>query len=264
MADAQTSHLHMNGPMIAGGSGYTLGELAALPEHPVHSSGLPLIDELCDRGIHSGEVWTIAAQSRMGATVLATQMAVAASRTAEVLFVNGHVGTRMMRDRVGRAAERSEAKATAWERLRLASWEPQPTWTPDQPFLHLRCRAGQAPHHHVDVFDTLDEAWSPHPWPTTAEERLQSLRSHREDSRWKDRAVVLTARVEPGPNFDSAWQRHWACAAFADVGDVQLEISIDGIERQLLLYRRGGHSRRFTLNLDIIGGLFWASKPAGQ
>ena len=86
MSAVQTPHLHMNGPMIAGGSGCTLAELAALPEHRVHSSGLPQLDDVCDGGIHSGEVWTIAAQSRMGVTALATKMAVAASQTAEVLF----------------------------------------------------------------------------------------------------------------------------------------------------------------------------------
>ncbi len=122
MVDAETPHLHMNGPMIAGGSGYTLIELAAIPEHRVHSSGLPQIDDVCDGGIHSGEVWTIAAQSRMGATALATKMAVAASQTAEVLFVNGHVGTRLLRDSVVRTAETSDLKATTSDRLRLASW----------------------------------------------------------------------------------------------------------------------------------------------
>jgi len=249
----------MNGPMIAGGSGYTLAELAALPEHRVHSSGLPQLDDVCDGGIHSGEVWTIAAQSRMGVTALATKMAVTASQTAEVLFVNGHVGTRLLRDSVVRTAETADWKATTFDRLRLASWEPQPNWLPETPALHLRCDERQTPFNQVDIFDTIDEMWNPNHWPATAEDRLQSLRSHREDSRRKDRSVVLTARVEPGSDFDSAWHRHWACAAFADVADVQIEISMRGIDRQLLVYRRGGGSHRFTLELDRTHGRVWTS-----
>jgi len=69
--------------------------------------------------------------------------------------------------------------------------------------------------------------------------------------------VVLTARVEPGSDFDAAWHRHWACAAFADVADVQIEISMRGIDRQLLVYRRGGGSHRFTLELDRTHGRVW-------
>lgn len=258
MVDTETPHLHMNGPMIAGGSGYTLEELAALPKPRVHSSGLPQIDDVCDGGIHSGEVWTIAAQSRVGVTALAIKMAVAASQTAEVLFVNGHVGTRLLRDSVVRTAETSDSNATAFARLRLASWERQPNWRPDAPALHLRCDEHQTPFNQLDIFDTIDEMWVPNYWPSTAEDRLQTLRSHREDSRCKDRSVVLTARVEPGSDFDSAWQRHWACAAFTDVADVQIEVFMQGFDRQLFLYRRGSGSHRFKLDLDGQRGRAWA------
>ncbi len=244
MPDDQQDQLHMNGPMIAGGAGYSLHELTNLADPIAHSTGLHELDEMCGGGLHTGEVWTIAGQSRSGTTLLATHIAVAASPTADVLFANGHVSTQLLRDRVLGMAVATDSVKSVRSRLRIASWEPVPRWVPEEH--HDAGSDGQAVHA-VDIFDTLDEMWMPDDWPPTAEARLTSVRSLRESARWQDRATVLVARVEPGPDFDVAWQRHWACSVFADVGDVQLEIRRTREQRTLHIYRRGSAQRGFRL-----------------
>lgn len=76
--------LPMHGPMVLGGADYSLDEWADLGEPMTYSTGAGAIDHACDGGLHPGEVWTIAAQSRVGATMLATQLAVAACQNAHM------------------------------------------------------------------------------------------------------------------------------------------------------------------------------------
>lgn len=253
--------VHRDGTMIAGGNGSRLSELAALGPLPTHSCGLDDLDRVSGGGILPGQIWTLAAQAGAGATMLATQIAVSASRTGQVLLANGHMGTHLLRDRVLAAADALQVDVGARARLMLASWEGLPSWETRDGERHWgdsQCAASD-----VVVLDTLDEMWRPPTWPTTPEARLRSLRWLREIAQGHGTAVLLTARVPPGPDFDAAWQRQWAREVFADVADVRLELR-GHRDRELLAYLRGRGWWDSALTVGPRHDRFYVLRPPGS
>lgn len=238
---------HRDGTLIAGGLGYSLDELAALPPLLTHSSGHAALDRAVGGGLCPGSIWTLAASGGAGATTFAVQAAASAAKTGSVLIANGHVASHLLAMRLRDAADRVGLDAAGLRRIRTASWLPLPTWT-GQPYdWDDQYRAAD-----VVILDTVDEMVRPrqlHRWSDAARAQLRYLR---ELAQAANTAVVLTARTPPMPrptgdwhidmtSFDAVCRMHWASPVFADVSDVGLRLVPSGpSERRVVAYVRGG------------------------
>lgn len=235
-------HLHFDGPMVAGGLGYTVEDLLAAPEPTALISGVEWIDQLTG-GIAPGAVWTISGPTGVGVTTFAVRLAVASARSGVVLLANGHVGSRALARQVTDVTAHSEGAPRYG--LRLASWLPVPDVGDDA--WDGACESAD-----LVVLDTWDEMWRPDRWRMSREERIADVRWLREVARSAHTAVVLTARrprvAGPGPGITP---RHWAEEAFDDVADVGIELEWEtGSPWRLTTVRsRGGGARRDRLPL---------------
>jgi len=148
----------MRGPVLIGGLGYPMGELALLPQLARHPTGLSGLDDVLSGGIGAGEVLTITGPPGIGVSRLAMQAAVGASRSARVLFVNGHMPTRRLLAGLRDIGERSGLTAHDLDRFEVASWVPLPSPdSPDDRWVGFG--------YDVVVIDCLDEMFRPQAWP---------------------------------------------------------------------------------------------------
>jgi hypothetical protein len=212
----------LDGCVVAGGLGYSMGEIEALEPPRAIASGLVELDTASDGGLLPGAVWTVAGPSRAGVTELAVRIAVGASRTNTVVIGNGHMPSHVLLQRMLGEAARSYCVESVRARLSMASWLPLPFALDDGCYSwDSACEAAD-----VVVMDTLDEMLRPAAWPSS-DELVLLLRGLRETARRHGTAVVLTARtgrVGSGERDDDGWTRHLARAAFEDVGDVQIQV----------------------------------------
>jgi hypothetical protein len=134
--------------MIAGGSGYTLAELALPDPLPLHPCGFAPLDQLTGGGLAPGAVWSVAGPPRVGVTSLVSAMALTVGKAARVALANDHVATHLLRDRLH----------TASEEVDIASWVPLPDY-----------RSGELSWFGADydllIIDCLDEMLRPRAWP---------------------------------------------------------------------------------------------------
>lgn len=79
------------GPVLVGGMGYRMSELASLPPLARHPTGIGGLDDVLSGGVGAGEVLTVAGPPGIGVSRLAMQGAVGTADSARVLFVNGHM-----------------------------------------------------------------------------------------------------------------------------------------------------------------------------
>lgn len=205
-----------DGGMVTGGSGYTLDELLQLPLLSTHSCGIERIDAMTGGGLAAGSVWTAMGPAGIGLTTLALQLAVAASRTADVLVVNGHVPSHHLAARIRACSAHVEGDAT---RIKVASWKPVPvvdgSWD------------SEAAEQDVVIFDTWDEQWRPGTQEWHRPRGLESLRLLRELARRHNLAVLLTARVDPVLGTSAqrkAREQHRLHESFADIADIQMTL----------------------------------------
>ena len=229
--------LHFDGPMVAGGLGYTVDEVLAEPAPVTSGTGVEWIDQLTD-GIAPGAVWTVMGPTGVGVTTLAVQIAVASAHTGVVLLGNGHVGSRALAQQVLRGAHRDNDAAPPLPQL--ASWLPLPDVGNDS--WDGACEGAD-----VVVLDTWDEMWRPARWRLSREERIADIRWLREVARGCGTAVVLTTRLaHRGPGGAGPAPTHWAAEAFDDVADVSIELEWEaGTPWTVATVRvRGGGSRR--------------------
>ena len=237
--DGET-HLHFDGPMIAGGLGYSVEELLASPAPATFHTGVDWIDQLTG-GIEPGSVWTVMGPTGVGVTTFVTRLAAASARSSEVILANGHLPSRHLAALVQKAAQRDGG--TTPSTPRVASWLPLPDVGDDS--WDSACE-----HADVVVLDTWDEMWRPDRWRMSREERIADVRWLREVARSVHTAVVLTARrprvAGPGPG---TTPRHWAEEAFDDVADVSIELGwgAGSAWRLATLRSRSGGSRRDRL-----------------
>lgn len=250
----QASPFHMDGPMIAGGMGYTLAELGELTAPHAGSTGHAVIDALTG-GISPGEVWTLVGPTGIGVTALAVQAAAAVGAVARVLIANGHAPTHLLRQHAVAAAGETAGVST---RIELASWMRFPR-SDHEPWEWAG--AGRD----LVVYDTLDEMLRPGCWPVDAREGIEQVRWLRECARSTNTAVLLTARMPkllPGGRwpFEEEWSRHWARAWFDDVADVSLEMwQEDAGKRTLGVRARGRGAMQWALHSDRCGRLSLAN-----
>jgi len=229
--------IHFDGLMVAGGLGYSVDELLAVPAPATCSAGVEWIDQLTG-GVAPGTVWTVTGPTGVGVTTFAVRLAVASAQTGVVLLANGHVGSRALARQAAEVARRDLGNMP--DGLRLASWLPVPDPGDDS-------WDGACEHADVVVLDTWDEMWRPDRWRMSREERIADVRWLREVARSAHTAVVLTARrprvAGPGPG---TTPRHWAEEAFDDVADVSIELDWEaGSAWRLATVRsRSGGSRR--------------------
>lgn len=248
MPDGRTD-LHRDGPMIRGGLGYAVSELAGLAAQPTHLSGLAPIDSLTRGGLSPGVVWTVAGTPSVGVTALVTQLAATASRTARVAVANDHLATHLLRDQVSQAASRSGTDRTAADRIEIASWVPIPDFRCDE-------TSWFGADYDLLVIDCFDEMLRPQAWPQ-GDVVVRRARWLRELARRSNTALVLTARAgRPRSGgwkaFERAWHRHCARAVFDDIADLRLQLCYDkagrvafsGFARGYGQVRGSGHRRR--------------------
>jgi hypothetical protein len=238
--------LHFDGPMVAGGLGYTVEELLAAPAAAPHSAGLEWLD-LLTGGLEPGAVWAVVGPSGVGVTRLVVRLAVAAAATGDVLLANGHIGSRRLAGVVRESARRHGR--TEDPLPMLASWLPTPTVGDD----HWDGGCEQAD---VVVLDTWDEMWRPTTAPLSDAQRVADARWLRERARACGTALVLTARlprwISPASPVASA---HPAYDALVDVADVLLELDDgddDDGQRRLTARVRGGGARREELPIGVL------------
>ena len=234
---AEGAAIHFDGPMIAGGLGYSVEELLASPAPTTFHTEVDWIDQLTG-GIAPGSVWTVMGPTGVGVTAFVTRLAVTAARSSEVILANGHLPSRHLAALVQKAAQRDGG--TTPSTPRVASWLPVPDIGDDS-------WDGACEHADVVVLDTWDEMWRPDRWRMSREECIADVRWLREVARSVHTAVVLTARrprvAEPG---EGTIPRHWAEEAFDDVADVSIELDWEAGSawRLATLRSRSGGSRR--------------------
>ncbi len=242
----------MRGPVLIGGLGYPMGELALLPQLARHPTGLSGLDDVLSGGIGAGEVLTITGPPGIGVSRLAMQAAVGASRSARVLFVNGHMPTRRLLAGLRDIGERSGLTAHDLDRFEVASWVPLPSLdSPDDRWVGFG--------YDVVVIDCLDEMFRPQAWPDP-DELLRHGRWLRECAQRSSTALVATARAENADQigysgFARAWRRHRVRLAFDDIADSSCHIFYDADSKICVrLASRGGQrlSRRSRLGPDSL------------
>ena len=230
-------HLHFDGPMVAGGLGYSVEKLLASPAPATFHTGFDWLDQLTG-GIAPGSVWTVMGPTGVGVTAFVTRLAAAAARSSEVILANGHVPSRHLAALVQKAAQGDGG--TTPSTPRIASWLPVPDIGDDS-------WDGACEHADVVVLDTWDEMWRPDRWRMSREERIADIRWLREVARGCGTAVVLTARLpHRGPGAAGPAPTHWAAEAFDDVADVTIELEWQAGTpwRAATVRVRGGGSRR--------------------
>jgi len=120
--DGET-HLHFDGPMIAGGLGYSVEELLTSSAPATFHTGVDWIDQLTG-GIAPGSVWAVTGPTGVGVTAFVTRLAVASARGSEVILANGHIPSRHLAELVQKGSLRDGG--TAPSTPRVASWLPLP------------------------------------------------------------------------------------------------------------------------------------------
>ncbi len=252
MVKDTVSPISMVGPVLVGGMGYPMSELAALPPRTPHPTGLSEMDDVLSGGVGAGEVLTITGTPGIGVSRLAMQAAVGAARSAKVLFVNGHMPTRRLLVGLRDIGEQSGLTPEALDRFEVASWVPLPNpGGPDDRWLGYD--------YDVVVIDCLDEMFRPQAWPD-ADEVLRHSRWLRECAQRSSTALVITARAEQAsqigyPGFAEAWRRHRARLAFDDIADSSCQIFLDAEgEISVRLASRGGQRliRRSRMGPDSL------------
>lgn len=203
--------LHRNGQMIAGGSGYSLAELALLNPLPLHPCGFPSLDELTGGGLAPGAVWTVAGPTGVGVTSLVSATAVAAGRSARVALANDHLATHLLRDRLQSASGK----------VAIASWVPLPDYRSAE-------LSWFGANYDLLIIDCLDEMLRPAAWPKSAS-AISHGRWLRELARRSNTALVLTGRAERPRSsgrgaFERSWHSHWSRPVFDDIADVQIQL----------------------------------------
>jgi len=213
--------LHRDGPMIAGGMGCSVVELAALTPQPTYPTGVGPLDALTRGGLTPGVIWTVAGPPGVGVTSLVMQMAAHLSQTALVGMANDHMATHVLRDRLLMYASTARIDRAPVDRIDIASWVPIPALRCDEP-------SWFGSEYDVMIIDCFDEMLRPRAWP---EGRMAVLTGRwlREMARRSNTALVLTARADRAPAkgrppFERAWHSHWARAVFDDIADVQLSL----------------------------------------
>ncbi|HEY5437169.1 MAG TPA: hypothetical protein VIK13_18215, partial [Candidatus Limnocylindrales bacterium] len=172
--------LHFDGPMIAGGLGYSVEELLASPAPTTFHTGVDWIDEFAG-GIAPGSVWTVMGPAGVGVTTFVARLAAAAARSGAVILANGHVPSRQLAELVQKESLRDGG--TTPSTPRIASWLPVPNigdgfWDSD-------CERAD-----VVVMDTWDEMWRADRWGMSREQRIADIRWLREVARNAGTALV--------------------------------------------------------------------------
>lgn len=227
------------GPMVAGGLGYPLVQVADMAAPVTYPTGSPLLDAHLE-GIRPGELWSISGESGSGVTTLAVELAGRFAQGAPVLLCNSHVPTRDL------------ARMLRWlivdyptpaSRVRLASWQHSWHEVDDR---SLRFDTHDA---RVVILDTWDEQLFGHPRRFDHAELVGSLRRMRHLAEQAGVALVLTSRT---PRARLAAERILLDDALDDASTVRMQIGGGQQEGDpyptLTVRRRGrGGPKRFTL-----------------
>ena len=228
-----STEIHFDGPVVAGGHAYDLDVLASAPEPVRLATGFSRLDDLTG-GLDPGSVWTIAGCPGTGVTAVAASIAAGAAKGGDVLMCNSHVGTRRMAGLLTGLAGADSG------RLRLSSWLPLMP-EPGEEWADSSLAAAN-----VLVIDTWDENWPTGAWPATYAALLSRARWLRELARSHGTSLVLTARRPPIADPEPC---AWIDAVFHDIADVSIELTSTTRGTRAFVTRRADSARWFELAL---------------